>query len=87
MKKSVNARAAAGSMPQRLDQQTRAATSFARMEDALQHAASQLKAGRCVMVWPIDPASYRLAAWDFEKHIDDERFAPTAPLELDLPAE
>ena len=67
-------------------EQNRKATSFARMEEALQYAASELKAGRCVTVWPIDAAGYRLVAWDFEKQVDDEHFAPTAPLELDLPA-
>jgi hypothetical protein len=55
------------------------------MEDALQYAASELKAGRCVTVWPIGAASYRLVAWDFENQADDAHFAPTAPLELDLP--
>lgn len=86
MKNSPNERTAADSTPQRLDEQTRAATSFARMEDALQHAAGELKAGRCVVVWPIDAASYRLVAWDFENQADDAHFAPTAPLELDFPA-
>ena len=56
------------------------------MEEALHYAASELKAGRCVTVWPIDAARFRLVAWDFEKNVDDEHFAPTAPLELDLPA-
>lgn len=67
-------------------EQTRATTSFARMEAALQYAAGELKAGRCVTVWPIDATGYRLVAWDFEPQGDDEHFAPTAPLELDLPA-
>ncbi|MDM0117545.1 hypothetical protein QTI66_36140 [Variovorax sp. J22R133] len=64
----------------------RAATSFARMEEALQYAASALKAGRCVTVWPVDAAGYRLQAWDFEEQVDDELYAPTAPLELEIPA-
>lgn len=76
MKDSLNERTAAGSTP-----------SFARMQDALQYAAGELKAGRCVTVWPVDAAGYGLVAWDFETHADDVDFAPTAPLELDLPTQ
>jgi hypothetical protein len=86
MKNSLDQGAAAGPMPQRLDRQTRAAVSFARIKDALHHAAAELKAGRCVTVWPIDAANCRLVAWDFDKQADDAHFAPTVPLELDLPA-
>lgn len=85
MKNSLNERKAAGSTPRRLDAQSTAAKSFARIEDALQYAAGELKAGRCVTAWPVDAASYRLASWRFEKHADDAHFAPTAPLGLDLP--
>lgn len=86
MTNSLNERTAADPTPQRPDEQTRAATSFARMGDALRYAAGELRAGRCVTLWPVDASSYSMVAWDFEKQADDAHFAPTAPLELDLPA-
>lgn len=85
MRNSLNEPKPADSAPRRLDAQSTAAKPFARIEDALQYAAGELKAGRCVTVWPVDAASYRLASWRFEKHGEDAHFAPTAPLGLDLP--
>ena len=86
MKNSVDQGTAGSPVPQRLDGEPRATTSFARIEHALPHAADELKAGRCVTVWPVDAANCRLVAWDFDKQADDAHFAPTLPLELDLPA-
>lgn len=62
---------------------------FTKLDDALRHCTEELKVGRCVAVWPVESAGYRVAAWSFENafnHPDYVTFAPTIPQDLsDIP--
>jgi hypothetical protein len=59
---------------------------FTTLDEALRHCSAEVKAGRCVIVWPTDSAGYRVAAWSFENDLgqpDHATFAPTVPQGLE----
>ncbi|MDM0036825.1 hypothetical protein QTI33_32145 [Variovorax sp. J22P271] len=59
---------------------------FDRLPSALQYAADELKAGRSVLLWPINHQGYVIAARHGEFIPDEPRhdpFAETVPMELE----